>query len=192
LHASARADALHGKVKLIFANTGKAAAVFHVYDKLNLDRLPRRYMVEPNERLDDDWAAMTDNAGRYDLWVLGPNGFHRHATGRVDAHPGDPEVSVAYRGDDLDIVLHNRGAAPCTFVVTANAYFPGDRETVKVQPGRAHELRRRLRHSGRWYDFSIEVAGAAGFLRRFAGRIENGRDSLSDPALGGLARGDQP
>ncbi|MRT32913.1 DUF756 domain-containing protein, partial [Xylella fastidiosa subsp. multiplex] len=46
LHTSARADAAGGTLQLLFANTGSAAAVFHVYDRLNLDRLPRRYMVE--------------------------------------------------------------------------------------------------------------------------------------------------
>ena len=40
-----------------FSNTGKQAAVFHVYDKLNLDRIPKRYIVEPNKTLDDEWDA---------------------------------------------------------------------------------------------------------------------------------------
>jgi phospholipase C len=80
LDVSARSHIRRGKLELVFANTGDAAAVFHVYDKLHLERLPRRYMVEPNKRLDDDWDAMADNGGRYDLWVLGPNGFHRHTS----------------------------------------------------------------------------------------------------------------
>ena len=80
LHTSARCKA-DGKVQLIFSNTGKQAAVFHVYDKLNLDRIPKRYIVEPNKTLDDKWDALNDNLGRYDLWVLGPNGYHRHFKG---------------------------------------------------------------------------------------------------------------
>ena len=80
MHTSARCKA-DGKVKLIFSNTGKQAAVFHVYDKLNLDRIPKRYIVEPNKTLDDEWDALNDNLGRYDLWVLGPNGYHRHFKG---------------------------------------------------------------------------------------------------------------
>ncbi len=76
---------VNGKLQLLFSNTGKAAAVFHVYDKLHLDRLPRRYMVEAGKMLDDSWAAMTDDGGAYDLWVLGPNGFHRHFKGNLNA-----------------------------------------------------------------------------------------------------------
>ncbi|RBH34805.1 phospholipase C, phosphocholine-specific, partial [Pseudomonas sp. MWU13-2860] len=37
LHASARVDGNAGTVELIFANSGKAAAVFHVYDRRHLD-----------------------------------------------------------------------------------------------------------------------------------------------------------
>ena len=45
--------------------------------------------------------------------------------------------------------------------------------------------------SANWYDFTVTVKGQEGFSRRFAGRVENGRDSYSDPALGGPARGNQ-
>ena len=44
--------------------------------------------------------------------------------------------------------------------------------------------------SHRWYDFSIEVAGAKGFGRRYAGRIENGEQGLSDPAIGRVRGGE--
>jgi phospholipase C len=191
LHVTARARRAPAQIELVFGNTGTAGAVLHVYDRAHLDRVPRRYTVGAGKQLTGAWDLAGDG-GRYDLWVLGPNGFHRHVTGRVDAHPGDPEASVAYRQGDLEIVLHNRGVEACTFVVTANAYFSGQPDAVPVQPGRERTLHRPLRASGRWYDFSVELGGVAGFLRRFAGRVETGRDSLSDPALGGTARGDQP
>ena len=44
----------HSKtVKLMFSNTGKQAAVFHVYNRLDLTAIPRRYMVEAGKQLDD-------------------------------------------------------------------------------------------------------------------------------------------
>jgi phospholipase C len=49
-----------------------------------------------------------------------------------------------------------------------------------------------LNRSARWYDITVEAPGLPGFGRRFAGRVETGRDSLSDPAMGGVARADQP
>ena len=69
------------RVELVFGNTGRQASVFHVYDRRNLADLPRRYTVEPAEQLVGAWTPATN--GAYDLWVLGPNGFHRHATGNA-------------------------------------------------------------------------------------------------------------
>ena len=53
-----------------------AAAVLHVYDRLRLDAVPRRYTLLPGRPLRERWPL--DAQGRYDLWLLGPNGFHRH------------------------------------------------------------------------------------------------------------------
>ena len=39
----------------------------------------------------------------------------------------------------------------------------------------------RSRDSGAWYDITVS---AEGFERRLAGRIETGRHSISDPAMG--------
>jgi phospholipase C len=37
-----------------------------------------------------------------------------------------------------------------------------------------------------WYDFIVTVAGDPTFKYRLAGHVETGKDSFSDPALGGL------
>jgi len=36
----------------------------------------------------------------------------------------------------------------------------------------------------RWYDFTVTCAEVPRFACRFAGRAENGRDGISDPAMG--------
>ena len=38
--------------------------------------------------------------------------------------------------------------------------------------------------NGYWYDISATVSGQTDYLRRFAGRVETGRHTVSDPALG--------
>src|SRR5262249_44442437 len=48
------------RIDLRFANTGKAAAVFHVYDKKHLDRVPRRFTVEPHKHLVGEWDLADD------------------------------------------------------------------------------------------------------------------------------------
>ncbi len=71
LHVHAYCDTERNTLELTFRNTGAAAAVFHVYDKLHLDCIPRRYTVEAGKVLMDDWLLYA-NWGYYDLWVYGP------------------------------------------------------------------------------------------------------------------------
>jgi phospholipase C len=166
-----------------------------VYDRLHLERAPRRYTVEAGRHLTGVWELGADG-GAYDLWVLGPNGFHRHFTGSVPSAPAHraarPEIEVRYdraRGDVV-VSLLNAGNAGCTFQLTANAYSD-EQDSIRVGPASATERTLPLRRSAHWYDFSIRVDELPGFVRRFAGRVETGRHSFSDPALGGPALGDR-
>jgi len=193
VHADVRAASL--ELELAFINSGRAGAVFHVYDKLHLDRAPQRYTIEPDKQLVGRWNLQAD-AGAYDLWVLGPHGFHRRFAGEArPSRPGSthPEVRVMYdaiRGD-LGVRLRNTGPHRCSFELFANAYYFAARETVKVGPNAEREHFWSLRRSARWYDFTVRVPDLPGYLRRFAGRVETGRDGYSDPAMGGPARGHQ-
>lgn len=196
LQVSSRVDVNGGLVQLLFANRGQLAAVFHVYDRRDLSRLPRRYTVEAGKHLWGAWAADAAH-GDYDLWVLGPNGFHRHFTGDLKAlerrGAPQPEIQVGNHAStgDLYVRLLNRGRSTCSFTVRANAYFRSAEWKVRVAPQTQSEHDWSLRQSAHWYDFTVTVAELRGFSRRFAGRVETGRPSFSDPAMGGFAIGDQ-
>jgi phospholipase C len=229
LHTTARVDSANGRVQLAFANSGRAAAVFHVYDKLHLaDRVPRRYMVEPGKQLNGDWAAAIDDAGLYDLWVLGPNGFHRHFKGDLNrlraAGAALPEIRTGYdaRKGDIYLQMRNGGRRDCRFTVQHNLAYPRldgrgaggkdgrddhddhgrhDRDhdhddhddrgnkprgpwSVRVKGGDDATMRWSLDATGNWYDFVVTCDADTAFYRRFAGRVETGRHSVSDPAMG--------
>jgi phospholipase C len=189
LHTSAKADVVNGKQQLLFLNTGKAAAVFHVYDKRHLDRLPRRYMVEAGKTLDDTWAAMTDDAGAYDLWVLGPNGFHRHFRGNLNAlrtSNATPEVRVCYdiANGNVYLNMRNDGKAACKFTIVAKAYRTDGPWTATVTGGANIDQHWELAASGQWYDFAVTCDADPAYYRRFAGRVETGKHTVSDPAMG--------
>jgi phospholipase C len=185
-----------GKIALRFQHVGrKTAAVFHVYDRKHLDRIPRRYVVEPGKELSGAWDTSGDG-GAYDLWILGPNGFHRHFTGSLEAAAEDrapnPELKLIYepiRGN-LYARVRNRGGSRATFEFTSNAYDYAACELSVPALGEATQAWS-LDESAQWYDFTLSVAELPGYSRRFAGRVETGRASWSDPALGGPAMVDQ-
>ena len=182
-------------VRLAFANVGAQAAVFHVYDRNNLTAIPRRYTVEAGKTLADSWLPAA--SGAYDLWVLGPAGFHRHFTGNArrvaSAGQPNPDVVLSYdaAGRQLRVQLTNNGPVAATFRVAANAYYPATPATASVVARGTTAITLPLLASGGWYDFSVRVNGQADWSRRFAGRMETGADSTSDPAMYGAAVGNQ-
>jgi phospholipase C len=189
LHVTSRITP-QAQVKLEFANTGDAAAVFHVYDRRHLAAIPRRYTVEAGTHLTGTWEPTP--TGAYDLWVLGPNGFHRHFTGNAarvtTAAQPNPDVRVAYdtRQVRLKITFSNAGSVSCVFILVANKYYAAAPLAYPVPAYGALTLAWPLRN-GPWYDFSVTVQSQRNYSRRFAGRMETGVASFSDPAMEGGA-----
>ncbi|HYG43598.1 MAG TPA: phospholipase C, phosphocholine-specific, partial [Bordetella sp.] len=179
LHVSARVGD-DGRVKLIFSNTGKAGAVFHVYDKNHLDLIPRRYTVEAGKMLEDDWDAPADG-GDYDLWVYSTNGFVRTFSGNSGTG-AKVEAQVCYDVQEGSVYakVANNGAAAARVTLQANAYRTDGPWTLDVPAGQVAEQHWVLADSGNWYDFTLEADGLA---RRFAGRVETGSHTVSDPAM---------
>ncbi|CAG9263771.1 Non-hemolytic phospholipase C [Paraburkholderia unamae] len=188
LHVDAGVDARRHKVQLEFGNEGTAGVVFHVYDRLRLDAMPRRYTVEAGKTLSDTWTPAAGSDGAYSLWVLGPNGFHRAFEGnvRAAAHGPNPEVRVrddaANNALGLSMANHGHAETSVTVTVTANAYRDDGPWTYTLRGREPVEATWPLAASGGWYDFTLSAEN--GVTRRFAGRVETGKDSVSDPAMG--------
>jgi len=174
------------RMGLRFVNQGKVAAVFHVYDRRNLESAPRRYTVEPGKALADLWLA-----GAYDLWVLAPNGFHRHLIG--DAPEREATVAMLHASGPL-LALDARAsvASPATLNFAPNAYANAlSSWSTQLAPSGQSSGSWTLAAIGGWYDISVTSPESPRYLRRLAGRLETGAPSISDPAMGGPARMDQ-
>ncbi|WP_313420685.1 phospholipase C, phosphocholine-specific [Stenotrophomonas sp.] len=156
-----------------------AACVLHVYDRLQLAALPRRYTVLPGAPLQDRWAL--DAQGRYDLWLLGPNGFHRHFRGVA----GAPvlQAQVEQTNGQLRLQLRNAGGVAQSVRVHAGAYAGHMPEKALTLAAAAQTtLDWDAAPTAGWYDLHV-VAGDSEL--RLAGRAEDGRPATSDPAMGG-------
>jgi len=182
LHVHARTQPQASQLTLTCHNTGRVGAVFHVYDQLHLDRIPRRFTVEAGKMLADDWLVRLDD-GRYDVWVYGPNGFVREFRGvlkmSAEAHP---EIDLKY--DPANLAVHliatNEGQRTATLGVRANAYRTDGPWNLHVPRGHRVTHKWSVIASQHWYDFTVT---GEHFERRFAGRLENGAPSFSDPAV---------
>ncbi|MNI76218.1 Non-hemolytic phospholipase C precursor [compost metagenome] len=151
--------------------------MLHVYDRHDLARAPRRYTIGAGARLDDGWRLSPD--GAYDLWLLGPDGFHRHFRG--DSQDGGTlEAQLVPVTSGLRVRLINHSDTPRPVKLESRM---GDnwRAMAHVPAGGAMELK----YTGceGWYDFEVSAPDMPAFGRRLAGRIDAGKPGVPDPRL---------
>ncbi|WP_312160469.1 phosphocholine-specific phospholipase C [Phenylobacterium sp.] len=161
---------------LSFANRSIArAAVFHVYDVTRLDETPARYTVGAGQELAHPLPVSGQAA---DIFVLGPNGFHRRLTGRNDVFSAGIEGGV---GAPPSLRLENLTSTAQSISMTDRAYGAPP-EVITLAGGDARSIRLDLTKSHGWYDLQFAAGGQAW---RMAGHVETGAASYSDPAAGG-------
>jgi phospholipase C len=142
------------------------------------------YAVRAGDRLTDEWRLADFTDGLYHLQLRGPNGFFREFRGSAQ----DPALELTWPSagkitSAAELRLTNRDAQnPLTVTLDDLAYGDAQR-TVNLNPSASVEIALELGKSFGWYDWRIRVAGAADFERRYAGHIETGQESSSDPAM---------
>ncbi|GIG58234.1 phospholipase C, phosphocholine-specific [Longispora fulva] len=181
---SVAARVTSGTVFFDFGNAGAAGAHFSVYANAYRTDGPWRYTVEAGKTLTDTFTGGTPT-GAYDLTAHGPNGFVRRFVGnRITATNGgaNPEVTLRYSPAEGRVYLRfvNTGGASCVFTVRAGNR-PGT-WSYPVAAGANTEDFYTVGGTNNWYD--LTVTGPDGFLRRFAGHMETGAVSTSDPVMG--------
>jgi phospholipase C len=190
-----RMEIATGKFWIDFVNSGKAGASFHARNGILPQEPPRRYSVSAANTVSDCWLLSGSERKHasgphfdpdYDISIHGPNGFFSHFRGTVPG-PGQPrpEVTVEYNHStgDVQLSLTNAGTAPCT-VKIVNGYGRAEEgHQLQLQAGATVEDHWPLGASSGWFDLSITVVDAPAFLRRFAGHVETGRASISDPGV---------
>jgi phospholipase C len=131
---------------------------------------------------------------QYDLRVYSVNGFYRHYAGGAN----DPAVQVrlmfqkdkkAGKVPDGNVYLHIRrtaGSDALAFTLKDNAY---GNKAVKVKLASKEQevvVPVNLKKSFGWYDLTLEVEGFGAFRQQFAGHAEHGKESFTDPLMGGV------
>jgi phospholipase C len=146
------------------------------------------YGVKAGDHFSDSWPLANFEDNNYHLRVYGPNGFFREYGGNAN----DPEIAVIFDYQDnkdkkatgnVSILLKNTGKDTCHLQLVDNT----GREPAKTIPVPVGGLEGgviKLDKSFGWYDFTIKTADSDSYLRRFAGHVETGETSFSDPVMG--------
>ena len=175
-HVDAR---IEGRTAMLtFINDGTVGTTFHVYDRLDLQRLPRRYAIEAGKQLGDSWAIDPDRG--LDLYVLGPNGFMRAF--RAAAGQRLPLLIARYGKDrkSLDLTIENAGDAPLDLTLGEDVYSINATRPLKPAPRAQLRSTWKAGQSHGWYDFALL---GDGIEIRLAGKLEDGKPGFSDPLM---------
>jgi phospholipase C len=197
LHADGSLNEDHSAFNITFAAGSRffgadaLGAPYNVYAPgkyLEEDVRTWAYGVKAGDHLTDSWPLHEFEGGNYHLRVYGPNGFFREFGGGAN----DPEVALVFDYQDtkdkkptgdVAISFRNMGKQTCRLQLIDNT----GREPVKTLPLAANGILSgviKLEKSYGWYDFTIISEDSDIYLRRFAGHVETGQSSFSDPVMG--------
>ncbi|MFC5865481.1 phosphocholine-specific phospholipase C [Acidicapsa dinghuensis] len=181
LHVHGEADLSSGSFRIHFGSAGKTA-VYQVRSG-NSPLGPWTYTVGTGAEVSDIWPIAAQNLSAYDLAVYGPNGFLRSFKGSITGnHPANLDVRAAYDIHRNGITLTIRNLAHATEVRIADAYT-GDTFKSNLKSGEILINTWYLDHSHGWYDLTVSVESDSYFAYQFAGHVETGQDSITDPAI---------
>lgn len=147
----------------------------------------RTYAVTAGDTLTDTWTPETFNNDHYHFKVHGPNGFFREFKGNSNERL--VEISCTHEKNakkkitgNLELTITNTGEKAISIIVKDNAYKQSS-QTKKIAAGEKIIVYVDLSKSSGWYDTSVTIDGNNAFENRFAGRVENGSEGTSDPAM---------
>ena len=150
------------------------------------------YAVTAGDELKDKWRISDFENGQYLLRVYGPNGFYREFKGS-DKDPAlninceyekATSASQPFSGNII-VKLFNESAQMLNVEIIDNAYGTALR-TVSLSRNGNSTVKLDLQKSFGWYDFTVRVKGDKIYQQTFAGRIETGKPTKTDPYMGML------
>jgi phospholipase C len=164
---------------------------FHVYAPGMYKNTPVEtwaYAATAGDTLKDKWLLSDFENSLYHLQVYGPNGFFREFSG--DSNDPGIDITCAYERSKLNtnkltgniiIQLKNNTGQPQTVIIRDNSYK--NPMITKPVTGTSTVVLK-LEKSFNWYDLTVSVKGYKSFQKRYAGHVENGAGSKTDPAMG--------
>jgi phospholipase C len=152
---------------------------------------PRHYAITVGDKQQDIWSTEIFDQNQYHLQVQGPNGFYREFKGDVAwngfdvsvVHDLQPIRRRAQPGLRIVIDYPEYQGVSCTLVHQGYGYAD---EKILLK-GKSKSVSLNLEKSFGWYDFILQITnGAHTAAYRYAGRVETGKSSYSDPLMGGV------
>lgn len=150
--------------------------------------------VQAGDSVVFDWPLDHFENKKYHLRVYGPNGFFREFMG--DAQDPAVDLQCAYQRTgqsnkrptgEVELSVTNRSKSENWKITITDQAYGNAPAALVVQPATTETIIVATSNSHGWYDFTVQVHGANQFERRYAGRVETGQPSKTDPLMGQAA-----
>lgn len=147
------------------------------------------FAVKVKDKLNYSWPLDAFEKNRYQLHLHGPNGFFREFNGNSD----DPKLVISLEEElnpltkappgNAKLKIRNIDNALANIKLKDVAY---QKSTIgkSIPPLGEISIPLKLKASYGWYDFAVTNDGNNIFKQRYAGRIETGKETYSDPIMG--------
>ena len=152
------------------------------------------YTVAAGDSIKISGASNEPESNKYHLQVYGPNGFFREFI--CDANSRFVNVRCGYQHSltdskkltgNIELKITNPdNSNSLTVEIKDNAYKTGALTKIIVADKQDENIIIDLGKSYGWYDFSVKIKGGDVFEQRYAGHVETGNVSSSDPVMGGI------
>lgn len=144
------------------------------------------FAVKAGSMLEYRWPLQSFEGGLYHLRVYGPNGFFREFIGRADSSVEVscvPVVKGKKVSGQLKVTVKNSSKRALALRLVEDKYQRQD-IALSLKAGATGSATIDTKKSGGWYDFSLQSKDNDEVVVRYAGRLETGAHSISDPYMG--------
>jgi phospholipase C len=149
------------------------------------------YAVSAGDTLTEQWPLNNFKNNHYHLRVYGPNGFFREFAGNAK----DPQISITCEyhrsgltknklSGNLELKITNVNKNHSYNLEITDHSYKNKPFIKKIAAAGVETILLDLKQSSGWYDFSVSIQNNPAFARRYAGRVETGKESISDPLMG--------
>jgi phospholipase C len=156
--------------------TAGAPFTVYVYGK---QWATKSYAVAPGGKVNDSFSLDLFPNGKYHIRIDGPNGFMREYKGSVN---DDLMVDLGYdKKMTQNIVINIVSSSVVSDIEIIDNAYGRKKETMSLGKMTIVSTTIDLSKSSGWYDSTLRAGNDFEF--RFAGRLETGKDTITDPAL---------
>ncbi len=147
------------------------------------------FAVKAGDRISYEWPLSSFQQENYELHLYGPNGFYSEFAGsksdpklRILVSPELKKLTKVPTGKLL-IELENVGIEPINLKIEDLSYKKGELAQLKLKGNSKAQQLLDVEKSFNWYDLKITAVNFPSFYQRFAGKLEIGKDSFTDPLI---------